>query len=152
MSVFRAIRVPSGLLLAALAITSLITSPMSRAQQPAGAAGASGAPAPQANPTTLASQADRQKMMDLLHITTLRQGAAGSDKSAPNYQNNDESKANPYPVLPDPLVMKNGKKVTTASMWPARRAEIMEDFDREIYGRVPAVTPKVTWEVVKVTD
>jgi len=152
MSVFRAIRVPSGLLLAALAITSLITSPMSRAQQPAGAAGASGAPAPQVNPTTLASQADRQKMMDLLHITTLRQGAAGSDKSAPNYQNNDESKANPYPVLPDPLVMKNGKKVTTAAMWPARRAEIMEDFDREIYGRVPAVTPKVTWEVVKVTD
>ncbi len=114
------------------------------------AAGASGDPPP--NPTTLASQADRQKMMDLLNITTLRRGADGNNKQSPFYANYDESKASPYSTLPDPLVMKNGKKVTTAAMWPARRAEIMEDFDREIYGRVPAVTPKVAWEVVKVVD
>jgi hypothetical protein len=147
MSAFRTIRWSSGLLLATLAITSMIRSPLSRAQQPAGAPGTSGAPAP---PSPAAE--DRQKMMDLLHITTLRPGANGTNKAAPNYQNNDESKANPYPTLPDPLVMKNGKKVTTAAMWPARRAEIVEDFDREIYGRVPAVTPKVTWEVVKVVN
>ena len=48
--------------------------------------------------------------------------------------------------------MKNGKKVTSAAQWNQRRTEIMEDFDREIYGRVPAVTPKVTWEVLKVTN
>jgi hypothetical protein len=129
--------------LAALAIASIITLP-GRAQQPAGAPGASGAPNPSAE--------DRQKMMDLLHIASLRPGANGSNKNAPNYANYDESKANPYPTLPDPLVMKNGRKVTTAAMWPARRAEIVEDFDREIYGRVPAVTPKVTWEVVKVVN
>jgi hypothetical protein len=151
MSAFRTIRFSSGLLLAALAITSIITSP-GRAQQPAGAPGASGAPAPPPNPATLAAQADRQKMMDLLHIETLRRGADGNNKQSPFYANYDESKANPYPTLPDPLVMKNGKKVTTAAMWPARRAEIVEDFDREIYGRVPAVTPKVTWEVVKVVN
>jgi hypothetical protein len=114
------------------------------------ATGASGAPPP--NPTTLASQADRQKMMDQLNITSLRRGADGNNKQSPFYANYDESKASPYSTLPDPLVMKNGKKVTTAAMWPARRAEIMEDFDREIYGRVPAVTPKVTWEVVKVVE
>ena len=28
----------------------------------------------------------------------------------------------------------------------------MEDFDREIYGRVPANTPKVNWEVTSTTD
>src|SRR5205823_7406037 len=59
----------------------------------------------------------------------------------------DEATANPFPTLPDPLMMKNGKKVTTAAMWKARRAEIAEDFDREVYGRTPKVTPKVTWEV-----
>ena len=52
-------------------------------------------------------------MMDLLHITSLRRGADGSNNTqAPNYANYDESKANPYPKLPDPLVMNNGKKVT----------------------------------------
>jgi hypothetical protein len=105
-----------------------------------------------AQPPATAAAEDRQKMLDALHITALRPGANGSNKQAPNYQNNDESKANPYPALPDPLVMKNGRKVTTAAMWPARRAEIAEDFDREIYGRVPAETPKVTWELVKVAE
>jgi hypothetical protein len=52
--------------------------------------------------------------------------------------------------LPDPLVLKNGKKVTTAKMWwEQRRAEIVEDFDREIYGRMPKVTPKVKWEITE---
>src|SRR5438552_12653432 len=77
---------------------------------------------------------DRQKMMDLLHIASLRQGANGSNPQAPNAANYDESKANPYPKLPDPLVMKNGKKVTTAKQWwSQRRPEIVEEFDREIY-------------------
>jgi hypothetical protein len=151
MSAFNTIRWSSGILLTALAVTSIITSP-GQAQQPAGAPGASGAPAPPPNPATLAAQADRQNMMDQLHITTLRRGADGNNKQSPFYANYDESKANPYPTLPDPLVMNNGKKVTTAAMWPARRVEIKELFDREIYGRVPAVTPKVTWQVIKTVN
>jgi hypothetical protein len=83
----------------------------------------------------------------------LRGGANGSNPQAPNYANYDESKANPYPQLPDPLVMKNGKKVTTAKMWwDQRRPEIVEDFDREIYGRMPKAVPGVKWEVVKTTQ
>src|SRR5207245_10931263 len=31
--------------------------------------------------------------------------------------------------------------------WRRRRPEIVEDFDREIYGRVPQNTPRVKWEV-----
>ena len=62
--------------------------------------------------------------------------------------NYDESKANPYPDLPDPLTLKNGKKVKTAKeWWQQRRPEIVEFFDREIYGRVPKNLPKVKWEV-----
>jgi hypothetical protein len=100
------------------------------------------------SPTQLASQADRQKMMDLLHIASLRQGANGNNPQAPNYANYDESKANPYPNLPEPLVLNNGKKVTSAKVWwNQRRPEIVELFDREIYGRVPKNVPKVKWEV-----
>ena len=43
--------------------------------------------------------------------------------------------------------MKDGTKVTRPGQWPARRAEIQEDFEREVYGRIPANMPKVTWEV-----
>jgi hypothetical protein len=101
---------------------------------------------------TLTAQEDHQRLMDLLHISSLRKGADGSHPDAPNYANYDESKANPYPDLPDPLVLKNGKKVTTAAMWwNQRRPEIVEDFDREIYGRVPKITPGVKWEVISTT-
>ncbi len=89
-------------------------------------------------------------MMEALHITSLRRGADGNNRQAPNYQNTDESKANPYSNLPDPLVLKNGKKVTTPEIWwKERRPEIVEDFDREVYGRVPSNVPKVNWEVTK---
>jgi hypothetical protein len=38
--------------------------------------------------------------------------------------------------------------VTTAAVWwKKRRPEIVEDFDREVYGRVPKDTPAVKWEV-----
>jgi hypothetical protein len=100
------------------------------------------------SPAQVAAQADRQKMLDQLHIDSLRQGANGNNPQAPNAANYDESKANPYPNLPDPLVLNNGKKVTSAKMWwNQRRPEIVELFDREIYGRVPKNVPKVKWEV-----
>src|SRR5690242_6112754 len=105
-------------------------------------------PAAAPGPVQLTAQQDRQRMMDLLHVTSLRSGANGSNPQAPNYANYDESKANPYPNLPDPLVMKDGRQVTTPAMWwNERRPEIVEDFDREIYGRIPKNTPKVNWDL-----
>lgn len=104
---------------------------------------AAGAP-----PVQLSAQEDHQRIMDLLHITALRQGANGSNPQAPNAANYDESKANPYPVLPNPLLLKNGKKVKDSkTWWRQRRPEIVADFDREVYGRVPNSTPKVNWEL-----
>ncbi|MGE5293419.1 MAG: acetylxylan esterase [Solirubrobacterales bacterium] len=101
-------------------------------------------------PVKLTAQQDHQKMMELLGITSLRPGADGSHPNAPNYANYDEAKANPYPNLPDPLTLKNGQKVTSPEMWwNQRRPEIVEDFDREVYGRVPPNVPKVTWEVTE---
>lgn len=103
-------------------------------------------------PLQLTAEQDHQRMMGLLHIDSIRRGADGNNPQSPFAANYDESKANPYPDLPDPLVLKNGKKVTTAKVWwEQRRPEILEDFDREIYGRVPANTPKVNWEVVSTT-
>ena len=93
-----------------------------------------------------ASQEDRQQMLDQLHITSLRPPVNARKLGSANY---DEAKANPYPDLPDPLVTTSGKKVTTAkAWWNQRRPEIVEAFDREIYGRVPKNVSKVKWEVV----
>lgn len=92
-------------------------------------------------------------MMEQLGITRLRPGPTGQ-RGATNAANYDPAKANPFPDLPDPLTLKNGRKVATAEMWhEQRRPEIVEDFEREVVGRVPKNTPKVTWTVVSnVTD
>jgi len=112
---------------------------------------AGGAEAPA--PLKLTAQQDHRNMMEQLGITSLRPGAEGMNTKAPNYANYDEAKANPYPNLPDPLTLKNGQKVTTAeTWWNQRRPEIVEDFDREVYGRVPPNVPKVTWEVTGTTE
>ncbi len=90
--------------------------------------------------------------MDLLGIKELRPGASASG-NGPNPVNYDESKANIYPNLPDPLALNDGKRVTTAKVWwNVRRPQIVELFDREILGRVPAQLPAVTWKVVSTTQ
>src|SRR5262249_54924355 len=98
-------------------------------------------------PVTFTAEQDHQNMMDQLGIKQLRQGFSG-DESAPNHANYDPTTANPFPNLPDALTMKNGKKITTPEMWwQQRRPEIVEDYEREVYGRVPKNVPKVHWTV-----
>jgi hypothetical protein len=99
---------------------------------------------------TLTDQ-DYRLMLAQLHIDSLRAGPSGNPK-APNAANTDESKATQYTSLPDPLVLNNGEKVVDAhTWWKKRRPEIVELFDREIYGRVPEHVPGVTWSVTSVT-
>src|SRR5262245_56738179 len=101
-------------------------------------------------PVQLTAQQDHKRMLELLNIKELRRGANGNDRNAPNAANYDEARVNHDLKLPDPLVLKNGQKVTSGEMWwKQRRPEIVEDFDREIYGRVPKDTPKVRWEVTE---
>jgi hypothetical protein len=92
---------------------------------------------------------DHQDMMNQLGIKALRPGPSGNE-NAPNHANYEETIANPFPNLPDALVLKNGKKVTKPAVWwNQRRPEIVEDFEREVLGRIPKNVPKVTWEITK---
>jgi hypothetical protein len=88
---------------------------------------------PPTNPTNLGSDANGNPLRKALktgHIS--------------NY---DESKVAPY-TLPDPLLLSNGQGVRDAATWTnRRRAELIRLYENEIYGRVPANAPKVTWEV-----
>ena len=97
------------------------------------------------------TQADHKEMLNLLKISGLRPGPSGNPQ-APNAANRDENKVNKY-ILPDPLVLKSGKKIKKAAdWWQKRRPEIVEDFEREIYGRLPKNIPNVNWQVVSVKD
>ncbi|MEP7354374.1 MAG: acetylxylan esterase [Acidobacteriota bacterium] len=95
---------------------------------------------------------DYEDMKTQLGIKALRPGPSGTE-TAPNHANYDEAIANPFPKLPEVLTLKNGKKVTSAKMWnDQRRPEIVEDFEREVLGRVPKNVPKVTWTVAESRD
>ncbi len=101
-------------------------------------------------PVSFTTDQDHQNMMDQLGIKALRPGPSGDEK-APNHANYDESQANPFPNIPDPLTMNDGRKVTTAKMWwDQRRPELLEMFSKYVYGRVPDEVPKVTWTVTTV--
>ena len=103
-------------------------------------------------PLQLTTQQDHKLMLEALGIKSLREGANGRDRNAPNAANYDESKVRAF-ALPDPLVCKDGTKVTSAEQWwDRRRPEIVEDFDREVYGRVPKDVPQVTWEVTSTAE
>lgn len=70
-------------------------------------------------------------------------------KATGHVSNYDEDKVAQY-TLPDPLTTSSGERVTTPEQWfRQRRPEIMEFYRREIYGRVPANAPRVTWEVAE---
>jgi lysophospholipase L1-like esterase len=126
---------PKRLLLSAVAMATFaaILCPLVAGQQPA--------------PANWTAEQDHQNMMDQLGIKALRPGPSGNEKD-PDHANYDEAKANIYGDLPDALTMKNGQKVTSADQWwKQRRPEIVEDFEREVIGRVPTNVPRVTWSV-----
>jgi hypothetical protein len=91
---------------------------------------------------------DYQNMLDQLGIKKVRSGRSGKGPDA-----SSEATANPYKeTMPDLLIFKDGTKVMAPAQWPKRRAEIVEDFEREVYGRVPKNVPKVTWEVTSTVE
>ena len=91
---------------------------------------------------------DYQNMLDQLGIKKMRRGRDAKLKDT-----SDEATANPYKdTMPDLMTFKDGTRVTTASQWPKRRAEIVEDFEREVFGRIPKNVPKVKWEVASTIE
>ena len=124
-------------LLAGAALLTAVLGPPVRAQTSGAAPG-----------TAWTTADDHRNMLEQLGIRALRPGR-NADATKPNAANYDEALANPYPILPDPLVGKSGAKVTTAeAWWSERRPEIVEDFEREVVGRVPAEVPAISWSVV----
>ncbi|MBO9624507.1 MAG: hypothetical protein J7500_17500 [Sphingomonas sp.] len=95
-----------------------------------------------------AADADRRAMLDRLGIADTRPGADGFNRDAPDAANYDEAKAG-NPTLPPLLRFADGAPVRTASDWTRRRAEIVELFDREVYGRVPVTAPRIDWRVTR---
>ncbi|MCA9211796.1 MAG: hypothetical protein KDB27_01930 [Planctomycetales bacterium] len=69
-------------------------------------------------------------------------------KRSGHVSNYDEAKVPAY-SLPDPLKTADGRTVTTAAQWKDRRAEILNFYEEQIYGRVPENAPSVTWKVVE---
>jgi lysophospholipase L1-like esterase len=103
-------------------------------------------------PRTWTPEEDHRDMMAQLGIRKLRPGRSGNE-NASNHANYDEAHANPFPNLPDVMTLKDGKKVTTAQIWwDQRRPEIVEDFEREVFGRIPPNVPKVLWSVAEETE
>jgi len=101
-------------------------------------------------PVTFTSEQDHQNMMDQLGIKALRPGPSGNEK-AHNHANYEETLANPFPDVPDPLTLNNSQKVTTAKVWwDQRRPELVEMLSKYVYGRLPANIPKVSWTVTAV--
>jgi hypothetical protein len=91
---------------------------------------------------------DYQNMLDQLGIKKMRQGRNARVKDT-----SGEATANPFKdSMPDLMTFKDGTKVKTADQWPKRRAEIVEDFEREVYGRIPTNVPKVKWEVTNTAE
>ncbi|MCI0682525.1 MAG: hypothetical protein L0Y71_10500 [Gemmataceae bacterium] len=91
---------------------------------------------------------DYQHMLDQLGIKKMRRGRDARVKDT-----SDEATANPYKeTMPTLMTFKDRTKVTSADQWPKRRAEIVEDFEREVYGRIPKHVPKVKWEVTSTVE
>ena len=99
-----------------------------------------------AAPTTpsLTAAQDHQNMMEQLGIKHLRPGPSGDEK-APDHANYDESKANPYPNLPEALRLNKGQPVTTAKeWWQIRRPQIVEAFEEMSTARFQRTYPLST--------
>ena len=99
------------------------------------------------------TQIDYLQMLNQLSIREgeLRPGPSG-DPNAANAANSSEDKVNNY-ILPDPFILNNGKRVDNEEIWwQMRRPEIVENFEREIYGRLPENIPAVDWKLISVKD
>lgn len=97
---------------------------------------------------------DHADMLAQLGITKLRPGRnASTEPGTPNPANYDEARANPFPNYPKLLVANDGTRITTpAQWWRKRRPEIVEAFEREVIGRVPASVPAVRWEITETVE
>lgn len=130
-------QLPKWIVILVLGLNHVAVGPLQAQQQPA------------ASIITMTTMEDHQQMLRQLRIEKLRPGPNGNE-AAPNHANYDEALANPYPNLPELLVCSDGTVVKTKDDWiRKRRPEIVELFESEVVGRIPAEVPTVTWKVIE---
>ena len=96
---------------------------------------------------------DYNQMLGQLNIDqeNLRPGPSGNPNDK-NAANSIESRVKDYD-LPPLLLLKNGVEVKTPEMWwNHRRKEIVEDLEKEMYGRLPENIPDVEWRMEATAD
>jgi hypothetical protein len=104
-----------------------------------------------ASPVIFTAEQDHSTMMKRLGITVLRPGPSGDEKAS-NHANYDEALANPYPNLPEVLVLKKPaqppaedvEKVNAAikQLLVRDHPELQQIFDKyPAYDPVPAQAP-----------
>lgn len=72
-----------------------------------------------------------------------------AQKNEPNY---DESKIPAY-TLPELLTAKDGKTISSSKQWDkTRRNEILMDFQRFVYGKIPEGAVETRTQIIKETD
>ncbi len=102
-------------------------------------------------PVAFTGNQDHDNMKQQLGIKKLRPGFSGNNAD-PNHANYDTTLSDPCPLLPDILTTNNGTKVSNPnSWWKQRRPELIDLFEKEVYGRIPKNVPKVTWTAT-ITD
>jgi hypothetical protein len=99
--------------------------------------------------TALSSMVFFANLMLLFSFAVTGQVADAPDgKVAGIPANYTEARVGTY-TLPDPLKLNNGQAVKDAKTWTEqRRPELLKYYQSEIYGRIPATAPKVSWQVV----
>lgn len=73
---------------------------------------------------------------------------SSAQEFTPNY---DESKIPPY-TLPNPLVFEDGTPVSAIEQWDKRRIEILQLFEKEMYGVMPGWEGGVHAETIYLND
>ncbi len=69
----------------------------------------------------------------MIAVAVLLWPLAAAARAADEPINYDEARVGAY-TLPDPLVMRDGRRVESAAEWPARRAELLALFESQVYG------------------
>ncbi len=98
------------------------------------------------------TQLDFLNMKAQLGIKMENRPGPSGNAEAPNAANSNEALVRPI-KLPDPLLTQNKTPVTTEKQWwNVRRPEIVDEFEKEMYGALPKNIPHVTWNVIYEKD
>lgn len=83
-----------------------------------------------------------------LTLLTVRVATAQTPAGPPGY-NYDETKVGAY-TLPDLMLTTSGKRVTNKVDWTGRRAELLQLFAENVYGKTPAQPVRLRFQTTSV--